>query len=609
MAKKNDHAEEPNLLDLDDTVTDQSTALDTSHSSSPAHPPSSEDETGSTPLETDFVSFDNSPITPSLPDAAQESNEAADPPAATPTNDTHDQPPLDILDDSLANGLPELDHQESSNDATATDAAETADESNDMVDLHIPEITANDKDARPHVVSPLDTASPLDDEYDDAPEQLEDDVSGQQGMMPDTSPLDIASPVNTALPLADEIDDAPTEHVHDDPSHQRESPDAFGQPQELQDFTDGNNWGDFNDQDFGNDDEFGDFDDFAPAADGDDDDFGDFDEPMTVIETPDDTLASQYVKHLQSNPASVSEFVTQSLEKLWDPLPDILDEPPLDPMPVSDQLLCTPCSRDLWDKLSRDTVFYNPVTGSIGQFQWTRSYTNRAYLKALGVRINQDDRFYDTRTTSMASSPTPASSPVTHQRPLSQTQTSSQDRFVPPTSHHTRSSSLTNGLSLASVANGVVPTKHVQEEEPELDIDIARAYCELTEETIRVFPDVKLNAMVVELTRLQRQAKEYLGYLLDQREQLMMDAETYNDLISCIVGHAQRLREQHAVKDASPAMVSKKKKTGFSSMISRRKNTAPGGSAGGGTSMGGGVVGIQSSTSKSRTPGESRRSM
>lgn len=102
--------------------------------------------------------------------------------------------------------------------------------------------------------------------------------------------------------------------------------------------------------------------------------------------------------------------------------------------------------------------------------------------------------------------------------------------------------------------------------------------------------------MVTELTRLQRQATEYLTYLLDQREQLMMDAETYNDLISCIVGHAQRLREQHVGKDASPAMVSKKKKTGGSlSMLRRKQNSS-------GASMGGGVVGLkQGSTTNNAT--------
>lgn len=111
--------------------------------------------------------------------------------------------------------------------------------------------------------------------------------------------------------------------------------------------------------------------------------------------------------------------------------------------------------------------------------------------------------------------------------------------------------------------------------------------------------------MVTELTRLQRQATEYLGYLLDQREQLMMDAETYNDLISCIVGHAQRLREQNVGKDASPAMVSRKKKNGGGLSMLRRKQNSGTQSA----SMGGGVVGVKQAGSQKKTTGEGRRSM
>jgi hypothetical protein len=121
--------------------------------------------------------------------------------------------------------------------------------------------------------------------------------------------------------------------------------------------------------------------------------------------------------------------------------------------------------------------------------------------------------------------------------------------------------------------------------------------------------------MVIELSRLQRQAADYLDNLLDQREQLKMDAETYNDLISCIVGHAQRLHVQS--KDASPAMVSKKKKTnGTFSNIMRRKTTANGTQS---ASMGGGVVGVKqaapapkrtmSTASQPLTTSEGRRSM
>lgn len=119
--------------------------------------------------------------------------------------------------------------------------------------------------------------------------------------------------------------------------------------------------------------------------------------------------------------------------------------------------------------------------------------------------------------------------------------------------------------------------------------------------------------MVLELSRLQRQAADYLDHLLDQREQLKMDAETYNDLISCIVGHAQRLHVQS--KDATPAMVSKKKTNGKFSNIMRRKTTTNTQSA----SMGGGVVGMKqqgpvpkrtvSTAAHVATAAESRRSM
>ncbi|KAI8331233.1 hypothetical protein BC941DRAFT_439385 [Chlamydoabsidia padenii] len=394
------------------------------------------------------------------------------------------------------------------------------------------------------------------------------------------------------------------------------------------------------------DDEFGDFGDFGNKGDGsgddddDFDDFGDFDElpnepfpdttdqqegislETTTAPSSESTFLHQYIELLEAGESDMTSFMETTLSQIWTPLGEETDSTLVE-SPISlhassptdeysnNELLCTECSLDLWQKLSRDSVFYNPITGAIGQFQWTRSEINRAYLNALGVRINYEDRLQDVRPTSMTSSP---SRPHSHALHSSSPTTASSSSYMlkSGTSNHVRSNSLTNDMSLTggamaaalhgSIING--PSKLAIEEEPELDIDIAKAYCELTEETIRVFPDVKLNAMVIELSRLQRQAKEYLGYLLDQREQLMMDAETYNDLISCIVGHAQRLKEQNAAKDASPAMVSKKKKTGggFSGMI-KRKNTT-----GGGTSMGGGVVGVKQSN-VTKSPAEGRRSM
>ncbi|CAO3640284.1 unnamed protein product [Mucor fragilis] len=377
-----------------------------------------------------------------------------------------------------------------------------------------------------------------------------------------------------------------------------------------------------NDPDF---DEFGEFDDeFVDAADNDDDDFGDFDdfeqaeesmEPMAEEEKEEDeaktpTEAELYVDVLENRPDDICQFIDGYLNRLWGEASDnnkSIDEQqpqeeaeivssPLEQDEHVTAILQTPCSRDLWSKLSRDTVFYNPVTGSVGQFQWTRSETNKAYLNALGVTFNFEEK-----------SPTAMHSPTGHSAASHTTTKKRQTTMVDgkrsttpgsaPSSPdavqtHTRSASATGGLRVvtAKMDEGAKEAKKEAEQELELDIDIARAYCELTEETIRVFPDVKLNAMVIELGRLHRQAADYLDNLLDQREQLKMDAETYNDLISCIVGHAQRLHVQ--TKDASPAMVSKKKKAnGTFSNLMRRKTTAS--NAQQSVSMGGGVVGVK----------------
>jgi hypothetical protein len=297
-------------------------------------------------------------------------------------------------------------------------------------------------------------------------------------------------------------------------------------------------------------------------------------------------------------------------------------------------ILNTPCSQDLWSKLSRNTVFYNPVTGAVGQFQWTRSETNKAYLNALGVTFTDEPK----------STPTSPTSPTKKRilngiRPSSASPISSPDLQHTSTSSHHRSASASTAGGLRVVTSSpkmdenTKAAKKEADQEMELDIDIARAYCELTEgnkkkkslkvlflaiftnifyiETIRVFPDVKLNAMVIELSRLQRQAAEYLENLLDQKEQLKMDAETYNDLISCIVGHAQRLHVQN--KDGSPAMVTKTKKKSSLSNIMRRKTTTNTQSV----SMGGGVVGVKQAPTPKKTVSsahahavtETRRSM
>lgn len=135
-------------------------------------------------------------------------------------------------------------------------------------------------------------------------------------------------------------------------------------------------------------------------------------------------------------------------------------------------------------------MFYNPATGSVGQFQWTRSETNKAYLNALGVTFNFEEK-----------SPTTIHSPTGHStashlnnkkrqttmvdgKRLTTAATAGSLSSSPDASQtHTRSASATGGLRVvtAKMDEGAKEAKKEAEQEMELDIDIARAYCELTE--------------------------------------------------------------------------------------------------------------------------------
>ncbi|KAG2229687.1 hypothetical protein INT48_007786 [Thamnidium elegans] len=392
----------------------------------------------------------------------------------------------------------------------------------------------------------------------------------------------------------------------------------FGQESQVQDEV---GFNDFDEESQAQDDEefdeFGEFDnDFVDAV--DDDDFGDFDdfeepikeeEPQLVIPTE----AELYVNVLENKPEDLTVFIESYLNTMWGEESKIVSSP-IEQNYYDKDILNTPCSRDLWTKLSRDTVFYNPVTGAVGQFQWTRSETNKSYLNALGVTFSSEEKSHSSPTSPSHINTTKKRQTVHGPRTASAS-SASLPSSPDGSQTHLRSASATGGLRV--VTNKMDETtkeaKKEADQEMELDIDIARAYCELTEETIRVFPDVKLNAMVIELSRLQRQAADYLDNLLDQREQLKMDAETYNDLISCIVGHAQRLHVHN--KDGTPAMVSKKKTNGTFSNIMRRKTTQSNIQS---VSMGGGVVGVKKPPAPKRTvstaahpvaTSETRRSM
>lgn len=188
---------------------------------------------------------------------------------------------------------------------------------------------------------------------------------------------------------------------------------------------------------------------------------------------------------LENRPADMTLFIDDYLNRMWGEKETIFVSSPIQHNDHPKDILNTPCSRDLWSKLSRDTIFYNPVTGAVGQFQWTRSETNKAYLNALGVTFTDEPK----------SVPTSPISP-TKKRVLSGIRSSSTSPITSPdlqqSPNHQRSVSASTAGGLKGVTSNpkmdenTKAAKKEADQEMELDIDIARAYCELTEGKSRI---------------------------------------------------------------------------------------------------------------------------
>jgi len=56
--------------------------------------------------------------------------------------------------------------------------------------------------------------------------------------------------------------------------------------------------------------------------------------------------------------------------------------------------------------------------------------------------------------------------------------------------------------------------------------------------------------IIAQLTELTRQASDELTYWLDQREQMMMDSERYNEMIASLVGRAAKLKDAESKQGA-----------------------------------------------------------
>ncbi|RHZ69367.1 hypothetical protein Glove_284g106 [Diversispora epigaea] len=179
-------------------------------------------------------------------------------------------------------------------------------------------------------------------------------------------------------------------------------------------------------------------------------------------------------------------------------------------------------------------------------FQWKKSIIRKDYYASLGITIEILEEAKTKSNINNISSQT-AQSIVSSQKssrtmsaPIKSTSCSSA-----PVSRSSTPNSFNgppHNISSSSHGN-LIKTKPTTRIATQLDVELAKSLCSISEETLQTFTSYQLLGLKSQLLAMSRQTSDILTYWLDQREQTIMDSETYNQMIECLVGHAQKIRD------------------------------------------------------------------
>ncbi|KAJ1308810.1 hypothetical protein OPQ81_004498 [Rhizoctonia solani] len=330
------------------------------------------------------------------------------------------------------------------------------------------------------------------------------------------------------------------------------------------------------------DDGFGDFDDFAapapgPAADDDFGDFGDFGDggggefeadtihgfgnaPVGFGNEEFGTAPLETRAHWQPLPVhplpplkELSELVRELMGPCWASLrpEELMSDEPERQVEGLSRILVTPESRSLHALLTQQPPnISNPPT-------WTRSRIRRQHLIALGIPVNLDEVLPQS-----ALKPLPVlhiqTQAAHHPRPLSAPPGPRPGEILPG---KTGTGSARGSRAGTPVGSPIVgPGKRLPTSsgvarlgpKPHLDrskIDEALA---ISPESFSLMPLAHLEAHLATMRTLTTSTSALLSHLLQQREALQQDSETYNGLIAELVGEAQKMKSSGAKGRTGP---------------------------------------------------------
>ncbi|KAF9534748.1 hypothetical protein CPB83DRAFT_802934 [Crepidotus variabilis] len=288
--------------------------------------------------------------------------------------------------------------------------------------------------------------------------------------------------------------------------------DEFGAPTEA------------NEGDLKDDDDFGDFGDFgevdAPAFTNEAQTFDDFRIPGP---------SSQNWRPLVLDPfpsrSSLEQELDETLGPIWDheDLGSVTTDDPIREVEGAAQILITPSSREMYRHLLQTPPPTKPPN-------WTRSRIRRQHLIALGIPVNLDEVL----------PPRPIGKPLPileiHTRPMS----------APP---GVRNQHQTNGSTSSKPGSRSGTPKPGERgvfaqfgPKPELEMAKINKLLALNTEQLTMQSLVNVERYLAEIKAQTANTSDLLTYLLQSRDALQQDSETYNGLIAEMVGQAQSLR-------------------------------------------------------------------
>ncbi|GJE84252.1 hypothetical protein PsYK624_003280 [Phanerochaete sordida] len=300
---------------------------------------------------------------------------------------------------------------------------------------------------------------------------------------------------------------------------------------------------------------FDDFDDFGTPAEtiaasdegADDDfgDFGDFGEVASAADVPafednsfqESTLTPRPAsgwQPLQVDPTSSRDDIQQQIDSVLAPLwtgdnPSFFSEEPIRQSEGLSQVLVTRESRQLYDLLLPATQpTFKPVN-------WTRSRIRRQHLITLGIPVNLDEVLpkagpklptLEIHTRPMSAPPAHYSAPIP--RPAGPA-----SRVGTPRSGTPQPGVRSTALAAAQTRLGP---------QPELDETKIEELLAIDTDNLLLVPTDRLNKYVADFKEQTAHTSALLTYLLQTRDALQQDSETYNKVIGELVGEAQKIK-------------------------------------------------------------------